>query len=961
MDSGSAAFGRREPNKAQLRNQLLGSDIGNINVANEQPMPVMAEASHSYSLPGNRPPPANFSYYSQQPGYGKPPLNSGRASFAGYPNGDPRASSMTSQSSNRSVQPHSISNLFRMRNGRSKNSVADEEEETLMEDSDSSILTFNDISSLRNSGGRRYGVGPGVDDTSPIIPTLMTKGHSNMNNVEYRKHLAAQKKMTMNALTKQNQKTGARSANSDPRAMSLQYSHSPFVPHSQPGAPVNQMPPYTRANSMMAGPPPQVRNWNPQIGGGDPQYPRRPAANANGPRTMSLASGTGRRPMVAPPPGNYRPNPVNLPQRAPGAPSPLGPPNAYSSAGPQGSLYPPSQSPQTYQDRSFEQNPTAFNQQSASSSTSQTHAQDFRLPIPSQVSKENVTPLSSSSAVSTTSLSSYRESSQTPESQHGEEGAQVNAEPQYHDNQAQKGEVNNAGKINILKLSDPRQRELKDEEDSSRKLKVKEDNLRKLEYELQQREKKLEDRELKEEKMEDDMAGRIKILSQERSPRFHASHIKSQEENIAAADRRRSQIQSMATFESALSSDSPIKRNPNQATLYKLDNTTDTNAYFTASDLIERDNDRNRDNVSEVTLTKAAEANKISTKPQRSASNSEIQPVLERKDSGLGKARSFFRRLSSKGSDMEGVRRPSSAISLKGRLSTDVLPVEPSSTSEQKQIWNGKADNSKRKSFHSLFSNSSGGTNMGERVKSYASLANIEEKNATDFNFDGEGNLDEEANDKTLDMEDFNQGLKGVDEKSLPQPKVAHVVESPAIINKPPSDTDDDFNFDNTVSQPYKPTFASEDELQPIADESVRGKFKTVCVSSSQMSVLAEQETLTNAIELLSKELTESVSREARLEQKILEKGNVAEHTQLLSVMDFEVELRKKSSKIVELIQQLNDERLKRYIAEEQVMLQENGVKPLSVELVHKIHVLNQRLLSKDEEIALLTEKVGKL
>lgn len=56
----------------------------------------------------------------------------------------------------------------------------------------------------------------------------------------------------------------------------------------------------------------------------------------------------------------------------------------------------------------------------------------------------------------------------------------------------------------------------------------------------------------------------------------------------------------------------------------------------------------------------------------------------------------------------------------------------------------------------------------------------------------------------------------------------------------------------------------------------------------------------------------------------------------------------------MQLIQQLNDERLKRFIAEEQLLLQENGTKPSSMELVGRIENLNKLIDERDSEIEML-------
>ena len=123
--------------------------------------------------------------------------------------------------------------------------------------------------------------------------------------------------------------------------------------------------------------------------------------------------------------------------------------------------------------------------------------------------------------------------------------------------------------------------------------------------------------------------------------------------------------------------------------------------------------------------------------------------------------------------------------------------------------------------------------------------------------------------------------------------------------------------------------------------------------------MITENKELMSELTLVSTELAESIKRETELEEKIrlYETNNSTpnfDDTSCVSFSDFEKELRKKSSKIVQLIQQLNDERLKRFIAEEQLLLQENGIKPSSIELVAKIENLNKLIDEKDSEIEML-------
>ncbi|QLL30528.1 hypothetical protein HG536_0A03460 [Torulaspora globosa] len=166
-------------------------------------------------------------------------------------------------------------------------------------------------------------------------------------------------------------------------------------------------------------------------------------------------------------------------------------------------------------------------------------------------------------------------------------------------------------------------------------------------------------------------------------------------------------------------------------------------------------------------------------------------------------------------------------------------------------------------------------------------------------------------------------------------------------------DDPDAFIFDNTLGKPYVPSFAEEDELLEI------NKFKTITISGEQLHILSENKELMSELTLVSMELAESIKRETVLEEQLKNSNEATQGENPFSLADFETELRKKSSKIVELIQQLNNERLKRFIAEEQVLLTENGAKPSSIELLQKISALNDQLALKDAEVSQLKDQLS--
>lgn len=605
MDAGYSGYGKKEPNRARLRSQLLNNELGAIDVAEEEPMSGRSAPMYAGS-------PAfanNFAFQpqsQQQPAHGQ--FQPGRASQIphSYPVADPRSSSLVSHSTNgkRSLQSNGLGNLFRMRHARSKdkdNEKDDDEGETYMTNGDNSILTFNDISSLRNNGGHKYGFGGAMDDTSPIIPTLITRGHENMNNVEYRKHLAAQKKMAVSALAQQKQKSG-NFPPSGPRTMSLQHAHNPYAaPGQQMGG---QVPPYVRANSMMAGPPQQIRLPNAR---GTPPPPM-----AGGPRTMSLT--TNRRPLVQPNAG-FRPQMAG-PQQGPYGPYMNGPQPMHQQNHRMRPNYP------------YNAGPHGENSKSAS-----------------QLPRGNVTPLSTSSAISPNSPASLRPSTLTPDSNiaEGSQNADTSTlDPEQKSSRVSslKSDVPVTGKLNVIKLSDPQQQELKNKEES----------LRALELQLREKENKLKEREKKAKELEKKQLEDLKVKQRadtdspepQQSPKFASNNqkpgnVKNQESNGKTS--RRSQIQSVATFESSITNDSPVKRGSYTTGLYMLDNTTNGNAYFTASDLLNGgSSSQEPGNSSEVTITGPG---KQASKTLENEGKSDGEPAdISNKTTGLKKTKS---------------------------------------------------------------------------------------------------------------------------------------------------------------------------------------------------------------------------------------------------------------------------------------------------------------------------------
>lgn len=324
---------RRAPtsSRAVMRNQLLHSDIGNIDITKEemvqnkpqdmsqqqhqQPMQYpMHQPQQQYHPQQYGPPTTNYpvqyaydpNMMAQQQMYEPQQVKYRQTRTQNYVAPDSRKSSMTSSHGGFSNFFKGKYKKFNKRDGGHTEGFNDDDDNVEMSEQDSSLLTFSDISSLRNNGGHAYGYGGQLDDTSPIIPTLVSTGNNPKNNVDYRKHMTTQRKMAFNNAAKQQQQQQMQPIPSGgPRTMSLQSYPRPMMrpgpgPMGPGYIPQPRIPPNgSRMNSLMNGPPPVIQRQ------GYPPQQMRP----NDPRTMSL--GGDRRPVI---PMNGYPSSANGPQ-----------------------------------------------------------------------------------------------------------------------------------------------------------------------------------------------------------------------------------------------------------------------------------------------------------------------------------------------------------------------------------------------------------------------------------------------------------------------------------------------------------------------------------------------------------------------------------------------------------------------------------------------------------------------
>lgn len=265
MDAGLSTMATRNGQssaRVKLRNNLLNNDIGNIDIRDETPIsrngndsniniqpssvplqqqqqqqqyyrngmneaPIQAPLQQrqipmqNYSQQQRQQQQYNFEYSNphmneiplMQHNFTKPSLSNNRDNVNGK-----KASSFTQSSfSNFFKHKHQFGKSKKNTKGTGGGGDGDDDDEVILDDSANSDLTFNDIQTFGHKGGDKYGYG---GDSTPIIPTLVTKDRGNMSNTEYRKYITNQRKTAMNAMAKQT-KNGTL-ASLPPRAMSLQ-------------------------------------------------------------------------------------------------------------------------------------------------------------------------------------------------------------------------------------------------------------------------------------------------------------------------------------------------------------------------------------------------------------------------------------------------------------------------------------------------------------------------------------------------------------------------------------------------------------------------------------------------------------------------------------------------------------------------------------------------------------------
>lgn len=900
MDAGLATIDqRRAPasSRAYMRNQLLQSDIGNIDITKEKPInqkimngsewghpPTMMEPvmgpqggvpSNFYGGPARTPVP--YRYQGQAPGRDE------RLKMAEA--GSSRKSSMNSSQ-------NTFSNFFKGkyrkmgRGERYEGDALNEEDDNFdLSGHGSSILTFNDISSMRNNGGHAYGYGGHMDDTSPIIPTLVTQEHNSMNNTEYRKHVMAQRKMAFNNIAKQQQQQSDGPAG--PRTMSLQNYHQRPVMRPGPMGPSKMGPPNSsRMNSLMNGPNPMM---------GRQGYPPMVPGPTNDPRAMSLG---GKRPVM--PFGVY--TAPNGPVRSPVGPEQLAP------DGPRTMSLQNQRAPQDFSG--------AWNRQKDSEVRGY---HQFRPAAPSstQSLQHNgaTTPGSSASynSMHSENLGPSRQESHTPPTAEESNNApELPRSPtKTHLSALATGELEDNQTIDSGNdVSNATEEGYSHDDSTDYMVKL---NVLTLSGSAKQ-----------------DMELRNKERDQTEQKDYH--HSTTQNIQTESYD---SEIPKNSSHDLGLKTElnetgygSDINLNPSKALTSTVedDSSIISTNYIDTNRISVQTNGHNTAYKKPYQSSNGSVVNKSESVPKRLPRNSspsknerhesvtlaKAEPEMKRSGSTFFGAKKLLMKLkSSKGTD-----RSSSVSSAQSSRRSFSSTFEPENDTFRGKTPTVTTNNERRKSYNSLYSNTSSGI-----------------PGTFDFHNNSLNGIKEELYDTS-------------DNHSLQIRKSMIIGESTQIQDS----TNGTIAEQTLKTTAYVPSFASSnDPKQPLL------------VSSEQIDLLTKNHALMQELQLLSIELAESIARETRLEKNLQEKlPEDFESTQALSLVDFETELRKKSSTIVKLIQELNEERLKRFIAEEQNLLHEHGNKPSQAELVRKIDGLKQELATKDILIEQLRTQINK-
>ncbi|KAH3674677.1 hypothetical protein WICMUC_003093 [Wickerhamomyces mucosus] len=780
----------------------------------------------------------------------------------------------------------------------------DDGKDVHLESSQANGMSFDELSTIKDRG--RYGGGSNFD-TTPIIPTLSTlnKPISQLSNNQYRKQMNNIKKKAMNSFT------------NDPRSMSLQTGSNPYLQQQQQQQQQHQQQLQGSRGNSLAGRSP----YQPVPFPNQPQGPPQPGMMSNGPRAMSLQTGNPyqqqripqQRPLLQqrPFPSQQGFQPISAPQQ-PGlntrkrlsVPN-VNPPykNNHGNLS-QGSL-PTQYSRQAHSQQTVQLKPSGLPQNNALPENSSQPTQKPLEPIQNQQNKQLVEGSHSSfnsndSVVDRVSLTDDLELDEKPLAESSHHYLAENTLTDSFNNDSTLDESLNHSTID-------EKEEI--EQDSPSKL---------------PRSKALPhlsllslndgDNDQDEQDSTDDEIAQVPVENYKTlNPIYEPKNLNDGQQQLyqrQSPSKRMSQSpaksQKRATNNFSISSMSDYSsfsgvsdhfassqhQQQQQQKIYQLsNNTTNNDVFVTASQfsLVDQNNFKPQHEL------------------QKSEPESKFDPIEEIKDQ---KSQTM-----TYDNDKTPVLQPS---------------IERNDTREKRTSINEDLN-----SIHSTKSNrstSSFSFKSPKFIKNWKNKRNDKKKQN-----DHEKTIGSYEQNQDIVSSEWNTGFH-----SITPPSSAAKTEKPFNLEIKRDETGDtniippsSFLESNGTSKNSDTTKSLEGFFVPKKSPS-----KKLGLTIEQLGIMEDTTNLINELELVSNELVDSIRREIQLEEKLKNQN-----------LKIEFKSRDQSSELIKLVKSLNLQRQKRYIAEEHVLLFENGSNPSALELNYEVQNLKNELLIKDEII----------
>lgn len=445
--------------------------------------------------------------------------------------------------------------------------------------------------------------------------------------------------------------------------------------------------------------------------------------------------------------------------------------------------------------------------------------------------------------------------------------------------------------------------------------------------------------------------------------------------------------------ESLVSFTSPVKPtefSSNQKDFYNIKNQSDNNIFVTAN---------------ELPMVSEEESQTINDE------NSSIQTNLSKKSSAstMKKTKNFFKRMS-------GISHHSRSDSISEEPSNDfkvhsVIKTDSGNKEENMKIAAGNRKSYTFKASTSSVNDMVYGNRQLSNSASTISTKNIQKDNNLLWKNDSKGSKKNygtpQQNDESTDRRQSYHSLFSNDdvettnivttsdaiqeENQLPRSDLVspdtvatsvassnsmEMEENTKTLQRAPESPSSCYeNTSNTTflnNQNYEPNSLSSSKANNSNSKNEKTAHNNVGsleLSKNKDSQLHKK--LMQEIFIVSEELSESIIRETELERKLISTSKNEQTSQTtasnssvsssnfnIGLLDVQLELRKKSKTIVQLIKDLNEERMKRFIAEEQILNVTSGCNPDFLELSYQYEKLNQLSMEKDEKIESLKEQL---